>query len=74
KIPGLQDSIKNGQTGLLVKYGDIEELANTIERVLSDTELREKLTHNTTTWAKNFNWNKSSKSFLHLINSYETKH
>jgi len=74
KIPGLQDSIKNGQTGFLVKYGDIRELANTIERVLSDTKLREKLTHNTTAWAKNFNWNKSSKSFLHLINTYETKH
>lgn len=66
KTPGLQDSIKNGQTGFLVKYGDIRELANTIERVLSSTELRKKLMHNTTAWAKNFDWNKSSKNFFTL--------
>jgi glycosyltransferase involved in cell wall biosynthesis len=71
KVPGLQDAVKNRQTGLLVKNGDIEELANTINRLLLNTELRKKLTNNTTKWAKNFDWNKSSEKFLHLINGYE---
>ncbi|MFB0562649.1 MAG: glycosyltransferase family 4 protein [Candidatus Lokiarchaeia archaeon] len=70
-IPGLQDSVKNGKTGLLVKNGDINKLANTIDKVLSDTELREKLTDNTTSWARNFDWDKSSKQFLRLVFNYE---
>lgn len=67
KVPGLQDAVKNGQTGLLVKKGDVEELANTIHKVLSDMELRRKLTENTTIWARNFDWDKSSKRLLELV-------
>lgn len=70
KVPGLQDSVKNNQTGLLIKNGNIKELANTINKLLSNTKLREKLTRNTTKWAKNFDWNKSSEKFLQLIKSY----
>lgn len=71
RVSGLKDAVKNGQTGLLVKNGDIKELANTIEMLLSNTELREKLTNNTTEWAKKFDWNKSSEEFLNLINNHK---
>lgn len=70
-IPGLKDSVKNGQTGLLVKSRDIKKLAKTIDKVLSDTELRKKLTENTTIWARNFDWDKASKQFLRLVFDYE---
>ncbi|MBS7252125.1 MAG: glycosyltransferase family 4 protein [Candidatus Freyarchaeota archaeon] len=70
KVPGLQDSVKDNQTGLLIKNGNIIELANTINKLLLNTELREKLTRNTIKWARNFDWNKSSEKFLQLITSY----
>ncbi|CAD7770373.1 D-inositol-3-phosphate glycosyltransferase [Candidatus Methanoperedenaceae archaeon GB50] len=63
-IPGLKDSIKNGETGLLVPYGDIEKLAETMSSVLKDAKLREKLGHNALKWASNFNWDKSSEKFI----------
>lgn len=67
KTLGLQDAILDKQTGLLVKREDIEELAKTIDKILSDTELRKKLANNATKWAKNFDWDKSSKKFLKII-------
>jgi len=69
KVQGLQDAVKSGQTGLLVKNGDVKELANTIDKVLSDIELRKKLTDNSIMWARNFDWDKSSKKFLHLASN-----
>ncbi|MEM3562501.1 MAG: glycosyltransferase family 4 protein [Candidatus Jordarchaeaceae archaeon] len=67
KTLGLQDAILDKQTGLLVKREDIEELAKTIDKILSDTKLRKKLANNATKWAKNFDWDKSSKKFLKII-------
>ncbi|MEM2146877.1 MAG: glycosyltransferase family 4 protein [Candidatus Jordarchaeaceae archaeon] len=71
RVPGLKDAVKNGQTGFLVKNRDIKELANTIEMLVSNTELRKKLTNSTTEWAKNFDWNKSSEKFLQLLNGHK---
>ena len=40
-VAGLRDSVRNGETGLLVPDGDVEALANAIIKVLSDDGLRE---------------------------------
>ncbi len=42
-LPGIATLIKNEVSGILVAPGDPEALANQIERVLSDSELRRKL-------------------------------
>jgi glycosyltransferase involved in cell wall biosynthesis len=66
---GLRDSIRNGETGLLVRNGDVETLANAIIRILSDGELKEKLSRNAIEWAGRFSWDKTAEEFMRVINS-----
>ena len=66
-VPGLRDSIRNGETGLLVANGNIHKLAESIVRVLKDEKLREKLSKNALNWSKNFSWDKSSERFLEIL-------
>jgi len=66
---GLRDSIRNGETGLLVHNGDVETLANAIIRILSDGGLREKLSENAIEWAGRFSWDKTAEEFMRVINS-----
>lgn len=42
-VSGIPEVIKDNETGLLVSPQNAEELANAIERIYSDTELRKKL-------------------------------
>lgn len=46
EIGGTPEAIKHEQTGLLVKPGDAEGLADAIERIMGDRELRSKLAAN----------------------------
>jgi len=43
RIGGLQDSVVDGETGFLVPPGDRRALAGAMQRLLNDTELRERL-------------------------------
>jgi len=60
-VPGLRDSIRNEETGILVPYGDVEGLAQALSRILSDPELREQLSQNSLKWASNFTWDKAAQ-------------
>ncbi len=60
-VPGLKDSVSDGQSGLLYEYGDITDLANTLTKVLSDNDLRQKLSIGAVEWAKTFSWDNSAK-------------
>lgn len=66
-VPGLRDSIRDGETGLLVPAGNIDELAGAISRVLDDSELRNRLSQNALTWATRFNWDNSAEDFSRVI-------
>ncbi len=68
-IPGLRDSIKHGYNGLLVEGGDIQAFADTITKVLTDDELRNKLSRNAIEWAKRFSWDRSAEEFESVIES-----
>lgn len=67
-VPGLKDSIKDGETGLLVKKnGDFEALATAIIKVLMDSSLRKTLSEKALKWAKNFDWDKSAEEFEKIL-------
>lgn len=66
-VPGLRDSIRDGETGLLVPAGKVDELAGAISRVLKDAGLRERLSQNALAWASRFNWDNSAEDFARVI-------
>lgn len=67
-VPGLRDSIRDGFNGLLVESSP-EALADGIMSVLSDYGLREDLSRNAIEWAGRFNWEKTAKEFLNVVNN-----
>ncbi len=60
-VDGLRDAVKDGETGLLVPYGDIERLAEAIKKVLQDVNLRKRLSQNSMAYAGTFRWDKSAR-------------
>ncbi len=66
-VPGLKDSVQDGQTGFLYPYGDISELARKIVTVLSDRNLRARLEQGGLQWADRFNWDRAAKKFEALL-------
>lgn len=45
RLVGIPDLVVDGKTGLLVEPGDVEALADALERLASDAELRERMSH-----------------------------
>jgi glycosyltransferase involved in cell wall biosynthesis len=66
-VPGLRDSIQDGETGLLVPQGDIDKLAEAIVRMLTDEELRNKLSRSALDWASGFTWDNSAGAFFGVL-------
>lgn len=54
--PGLRDSVRDGETGLLVPWGDDARLAGALASVLEDEPLRERLGAAGLAWAARFQW------------------
>jgi glycosyltransferase involved in cell wall biosynthesis len=55
-VPGLRDSVRDGETGLLVPPRDEAALAAALVRVLGDPALRERLAAGALAWAARFRW------------------
>lgn len=66
-VPGLKDSVRDGQTGFLYKYGDVDELARKILMILKENNLRAKLQQGGLQWAETFNWDNAAKKFEALL-------
>jgi glycosyltransferase involved in cell wall biosynthesis len=58
RSPGLVDSVKDGETGLLVPHGDVNALAGAIRRVIEDEALRARLERRGVEWAATFTWDR----------------
>jgi cellulose synthase/poly-beta-1,6-N-acetylglucosamine synthase-like glycosyltransferase/glycosyltransferase involved in cell wall biosynthesis len=67
QVSGLQDSVINGLTGLLVPSGNVTKFANAMMEIADDDTLRMNLSQEALLWAKNFDWNKSASVFYNLI-------
>ena len=55
-VPGLRDSVRDGETGLLVPVRDAHALAASLGRVLRDDALRARLAAGALAWAARFRW------------------
>jgi glycosyltransferase involved in cell wall biosynthesis len=67
--PGLRDSVRNCETGLLAEYNNVEDLASKTISVLRDYSFREKLSKNALNFSRDFDWDKTADAFLKLINN-----
>ena len=66
-VPGLRDSVRDGETGLLFPYGNTHALALTLIRILRDDALRGKLSHNAISWAQTFTWDDSAQKTMAVV-------
>ena len=56
--PGLVDSVRDGETGLLADYGDPADFADKALQLLSDPPLWRSMSENAVRWARSFSWRK----------------
>lgn len=66
-VPGLRDSVRDGQSGLLFEYGDLDGLVRALVRVLTDTELRKRLVRDGRAWGERFGWDEVADDAAALI-------
>jgi len=66
-VPGLRDAVKDGETGLLYEYGNIEQLAEKILLLLRDENLRTRLAKGALDYAQSLTWDKSAEIMLEVI-------
>jgi glycosyltransferase involved in cell wall biosynthesis len=66
-VPGLRDSIRHMETGILVPYGDIKEMAKAMITLIENQELWTKMAENALQWAKQHSWDISIEKFNEII-------
>ncbi|MFA7327216.1 MAG: glycosyltransferase family 4 protein [Candidatus Kapaibacterium sp.] len=65
--PGLRDSVKVGLSGDLYEYGNVPELTQKLEELITNPELLQKLSAGAVEWAKEFSWDKSANEMMREI-------
>ncbi|MBI5709571.1 MAG: glycosyltransferase family 4 protein [Candidatus Eisenbacteria bacterium] len=65
--PGLRDSVRRDETGLLVPFGDDAALADALARVLEDGALRGRLERAGREWAARFSWPECARRSLDAL-------
>ena len=66
-IPGLRDSVSNGNSGILVKENTPSGLASSAISLLRDNVLLQKLSLNALAFSKQFSWERSADIFNQII-------
>ena len=66
-VPGLRDSVRNGETGLLFPVGDFHTCASEMDRLYSDDDLRVRLSAAAKSYAGEFRWDIAAEKTLDLL-------
>ncbi len=61
---GLRDSVRHGETGLLVPHGNAEALADALQSILGDASLRARLSDGGLAWARSFTWERTAEGTI----------
>ncbi len=67
-VPGLKDSVSEGISGLLYDYGNINQLYEKLEAILSNQQLRNNLSEGSIQWASRFSWDDSANLMFNRCN------
>ncbi len=68
-VAGLRDSVRDGETGILVPFGNTAALADAVVRMLTDEPLRERLAAAGFTWAATFSWDAAADATERTIDA-----
>lgn len=66
--PGLRETVRHGETGLLVPHGDVEALADALARLL-DPAVRDRLGRAARAMAEAYTWDRAALAFEDLLES-----
>jgi len=66
-VPGLRDSVKHIEAGILVEPGDIEALTKALEQLLTDHSLRNRLAENAHRYAQQYSWDRATQTFIEIV-------
>lgn len=66
-VPGLCDSVRDGETGILFPSGDAAACALAMEKIYGDAGLRAALGQNAKRYALTFSWENSARETLELL-------
>jgi glycosyltransferase involved in cell wall biosynthesis len=69
-VNGLRDSVRDGQTGILVKENTPQSLAHASIALLQDQYTLNKLSLNALTFSKEFTWDNTADKFDRIIRKY----
>ncbi len=64
---GLRDSVRNGETGLLYRFCDLDDAADKVAKILTNHSFRQKLVDNGLKWAAEFSWERNSTEMLEFF-------
>jgi glycosyltransferase involved in cell wall biosynthesis len=67
-VPGLRESVRDGETGLLVPHGDEGALADALVALLEAPEMRRAMGDAGKRWAARHTWDDSAARFANLLN------
>ncbi len=59
--PGLRESVRDGETGLLVPHGDASALASALGRLARDAALRRRLSTGARAFAESLSWERAAR-------------
>jgi glycosyltransferase involved in cell wall biosynthesis len=68
-VPGLRDSVKDKETGVLLKDNSPENLAHAALSLLKDRALLRKYSENALAFSRQFNWDDTADVFDKIINT-----
>ena len=67
-IGGIPFVVKNGETGLLSKYGDVDSFANNLMELLTNTNLQTKMSQSARLSAQSYSWLEITKAIEIIYN------
>lgn len=65
--PGLCDSVNDGKTGFLYKFGDVDDAVKKIEVLLGNPQKYAEISANCRPWAEKFKWKMASDETFELL-------
>jgi glycosyltransferase involved in cell wall biosynthesis len=66
--PGIRESVRDGETGFLVRHGDVDALAAAMARVAADRSLVERLGRQARSFATTFTWERAATETARHLN------